>query len=131
MQQFPRLPRAIVAGLALFGMSGASADVFINEFHYDNNGTDSNEKIEVIAPAGTNLSGWKVVLYNGSNGAQYATLNLSGTTARQCGGHGTAGVTVGSTGLQKGGPDGLASNDASGAVEWEQGGLGEGGGRRS
>ncbi|PKM14698.1 MAG: ribonuclease [Gammaproteobacteria bacterium HGW-Gammaproteobacteria-2] len=97
-------------------MSSASADVFINEFHYDNNGTDSNEKIEVIAPAGTSLSGWKVVLYNGSNGAQYATLNLSGTTANQCGGHGTAVVTVGSTGMQNGAPDGLALVDASGAV---------------
>ncbi|MDP1699293.1 MAG: endonuclease [Xanthomonadaceae bacterium] len=116
MKQFPRLPRVIVAGLAIFGMSSASADVFINEFHYDNNGTDTNEKVEVIAPAGTSLSGWKVVLYNGSNGAQYATLNLSGTTANQCGGHGTAVVTVGSTGMQNGAPDGLALVDASGAV---------------
>jgi endonuclease I len=116
MKHLPHRARIVVAGLAIFGMSSASADVFINEFHYDNNGTDSNEKIEVIAPAGTSLSGWKVVLYNGSNGAQYATLNLSGTTANQCGGHGTAVVTVGSTGMQNGAPDGLALVDASGAV---------------
>ena len=69
-----------LCGLTLLGMHSAHADVFINEFHYDNNGTDTNEKIEVIAPAGTSLTGWKVVLYNGSGGAQYATLNLSGTT---------------------------------------------------
>jgi len=116
MKHLPHRARIVVAGLAIFGMSSASADVFINEFHYDNNGTDSNEKIEVIAPAGTSLSGWKVVLYNGADGKQYATLNLSGTTANQCGGHGTAVVTVGSTGMQNGAPDGLALVDASGAV---------------
>jgi len=116
MQPLSRPARILVAGLALLAMSSASADVFINEFHYDNNGTDSNEKVEVIAPAGTNLSGWKVVLYNGSNGAQYATLNLSGSIANQCGGHGTAVVTAGSTGFQNGAPDGLALINASGAV---------------
>lgn len=116
MKPLSRRARIVVAGLALSAMSSASADVFINEFHYDNDGTDSNEKVEVIAPAGTSLTGWKVVLYNGSNGAQYATLNLSGTTANQCGGHGTAVVTVGSTGMQNGAPDGLALIDASGAV---------------
>lgn len=95
----------------------AFADAFINEFHYDNDGTDSNEKVEVVAPAGTNLSGWKVVLYNGSNGLQYSTLNLSGTTVNQCGGHGTLVVTAPTaTGIQNGAPDGLALVNASNAV---------------
>ncbi len=93
------------------------ADVFINEFHYDNNGTDTNEKVEVIAPSGTNLSGWKIVLYNGGDGRQYSTLSLSGTTTSQCGGHGTAVVTApAATGIQNGGPDGLALVNASNAV---------------
>ncbi len=105
-----------LAGLALFGASSARADVFINEFHYDNSGTDTNEKIEVIAPAGTNLAGWSIVLYNGSGGASYATLNLSGTTTNQCGGHGTVVATVGSTGLQNGAPDGFALVNSSGQV---------------
>lgn len=105
-----------LCGLTLLGMHSAHADVFINEFHYDNNGTDTNEKIEVIAPAGTSLTGWKVVLYNGSGGAQYATLNLSGTTIDQCGGHGTAVVTVGATGMQNGAPDGFALVNASNQV---------------
>jgi endonuclease I len=107
--------RALCAGaaFALCALS-ARADVFINEFHYDNSGTDTAERVEVIAPAGTSLSGWKVVLYNGGDGRQYATLNLSGTTANQCGGHGT--VVVNATGMQNGGPDGLALVNASGAV---------------
>ena len=33
-------------------------------------------------------------LYNGSGGARYATLALSGTTVNQCGGHGTVMVSV-------------------------------------
>jgi endonuclease I len=103
--------------LALSFSSAARCDVFINEFHYDNNGTDSNEKVEVIAPAGTSLAGWKVVLYNGSDGRQYGTLNLSGTTANQCGGHGTAVVTApAATGIQNGAPDGFALVNASNAV---------------
>lgn len=101
-------------GLAALATSTVHAGVFINEFHYDNEGTDSNEKVEVIAPAGTSLSGWTVVLYNGSSGARYATLNLSGTIANQCGGYGTA--VVAATGMQNGSPDGLALVNASGAV---------------
>jgi endonuclease I len=105
-----------LCGLVLSVSSTAWADVFINEFHYDNAGTDANERIEVIAPAGTSLTGWKIVLYNGSGGGEYATLNLSGTTANQCGGHGTAVVTAGSTGIQNGAPDGFALVNPSNQV---------------
>lgn len=103
-----------LSGLVALVTSTAHAGVFINEFHYDNDGTDTNEQVEVVAPAGTSLSGWTVVLYNGNDGARYATLNLSGTVADQCGGHGTVVVTA--TGLQNGAPDGLALVDGSGAI---------------
>jgi endonuclease I len=106
--------QAGLIGLAVLATSTVHAAVFINEVHYDNNGTDSNEKVEVVAPAGTSLSGWTVVLYNGSGGARYATLGLSGTVADQCSGHGTA--VVAATGLQNGAPDGLALVNASGVV---------------
>jgi len=105
-----------LCGALLLVSAGTRADVFINEFHYDNAGTDSGERIEVIAPAGTSLTGWSIVLYNGSGGGSYATLNLSGTTANQCGGHGTVVVNVGSTGMQNGAPDGFALVNASGQV---------------
>ena len=106
--------RAGLFGLVALITSTANAGVFINEFHYDNDGTDANEKIEVVAPAGTSLSGWTVALYNGSGGARYATLSLSGTTANQCGGYGT--VVVSAPGIQNGAPDGLALINASGTV---------------
>lgn len=102
-----------LAALACFA-HGVHADVFINEFHYDNLNTDSGERVEVIAPAGTSLAGWSVVLYNGSDGRRYATLPLSGTVANQCGGHGTA--VVNAAGMQNGGPDGLALVNAAGGV---------------
>lgn len=103
-----------LASLCLCVGGTARADVFINEFHYDNDGTDTGERVEVIAPAGTSLSAWKIVLYNGADGRQYATYGLSGTTANQCGGHGTVVVNV--PGIQNGSPDGLALIDASGAL---------------
>jgi endonuclease I len=92
----------------------AAADAFINEFHYDNLNTDSGEAVEIMAAAGTSLTGWSVVLYNGSDGRRYATLALSGTVADQCGGFGTA--TVAAPGMQNGGPDGLALVDATGSL---------------
>ncbi len=51
---------------------GAAASVvFINEIHYDNVGTDAGEAIEVAGTAGTDLTGWSLVLYNGSGAASY------------------------------------------------------------
>ncbi len=108
---------AVIAVPVLLGMLAAAparADVFINEIHYDNVNTDVSEKIEVLAPAGTSLAGWSVVLYNGSNGTSYATLSLSGTVANQCNGFGTATVAV--PGIQNGAPDGLALVNASGTL---------------
>ena len=45
------------------------ATVFISEIHYDNVGADAGEAVEVFGPAGTDLTGWSIVLYNGANGA--------------------------------------------------------------
>jgi len=92
----------------------AQTSVFINELHYDNAGTDVGEAIEVAGPAGTDLTGWSIVLYNGSNNSSYRTLNLSGTLANQCNELGT--VSVAAAGLQNGGNDGLALVDASNNV---------------
>ena len=106
-------------GLPLFALAvtlfapAAMAQVFINEIHYDNAGTDTGEAIEVAGAAGTDLTGWSLVLYNGSNGAVYNTIALSGTLADQQGGFGTAFVALPSNGLQNGAPDGIALVDAS------------------
>ncbi|MCB0648970.1 MAG: hypothetical protein KDC49_20010, partial [Saprospiraceae bacterium] len=52
--------------------------VFSNEIHYDNSGTDANERIELAGDAGTSLTGWSVYLYE-SGGTVYGTANLSGS----------------------------------------------------
>lgn len=83
--------------------------VWINEFHYDNAGTDAGEFIEIAAAAGTDLSGWSIVLYNGANGQSYNTVNLSGVVADQTGsGFGFRSITYPSNGVQNGDPDGIA-----------------------
>ena len=84
------------------------ASVFINEFHYDNAGTDTGEFIEIAGPAGTDLNGYSLVLYNGANGSAYNTIALSGTIIEQSNGYGTTVVTLPSNGLQNGAPDGFA-----------------------
>lgn len=84
------------------------ASVFINEFHYDNTGTDVGEFIEIAGSAGTDLTGWSLVLYNGNGGAAYNTIALSGTLSDQSNGYGTVVISFPSNGLQNGSPDGFA-----------------------
>lgn len=91
--------------------------VRVNELHYDNVSGDVNEAVEVLAPAGTDLTGWTIVLYNGSNGAMYGTAAaLSGTVADQGDGNGVVVVDYPSNGIQNGAPDGIALVDDAGAV---------------
>lgn len=101
-------------GLFLLSATGFSQSVFINEIHYDNSSTDENEGIEIAAPAGTDLSGWSLVLYNGSNSEVYGTTNLTGTIADLQNGFGVAFFPI--TGLQNGSPDGMALTDPSNTV---------------
>jgi 5'-nucleotidase len=67
--------------------NGTMPAVRIAEFHYDNSGTDTGEAIEITGPAGTDLTDWRVVLYNGANSAVYNTAGLSGTIPATCGAH--------------------------------------------
>lgn len=94
--------------------SGGSAVVWINELHYDNAGSDTNEFVEVAGTAGTNLSGWKLVPYNGSGGTQYSSTNLSGTIPNEQNNFGTLAFSI--SGLQNGAPDGVALIDGGGNV---------------
>ena len=92
------------------------ASVFINELHYDNDGTDIGEAIEIAAPAGTDLNGGRIELYNGSNGSLYNTTNLSGVIADLDNGFGTIAIDYPTNGIQNGSPDGLALIDSNGSV---------------
>ncbi len=86
----------------------AAISVFINEIHYDNTGTDAGEAIEVAGPAGTDLTGWTIVLYNGAGGASYDTDPLVGTIPNQQAGFGTISLSYPSNGIQNGSPDAIA-----------------------
>jgi hypothetical protein len=104
------------AGSAL-AYSPAPTTVWINEIHYDNTGTDADEAIEIAGPAGTDLTGWSIVLYNGATGAIYLpTATLSGTIADAGSGFGVAAVTYDVNGIQNGAPDGIALVDAASVV---------------
>lgn len=96
------------------GTPPPTVSVWVNELHYDNESTDSNEGIEVAGPAGTDLSGWSIVAYNGNGGASYSTTNLSGSLADQQGGLGTKFFAI--AGLQNGAPDGIALVNNSGSL---------------
>nr|WP_321403849.1 DNRLRE domain-containing protein [uncultured Desulfobacter sp.] len=99
--------------------SSGSDTVFINEIHYCNTSTDQGETIELAGPAGTDLSGWRIVLYDGLNGEAYDTTTLSGTISDAGNGYGIVTVTYASGGIQDGGPDGIALvNDSNSVVQF-------------
>ena len=92
------------------------AAAWINEFHYDNASTDAGEFVEIAAPAGTDLTGWQIILYNGSTGAPYHTLTLAGFVPDQENGFGTLSFLYAVNGIQNGSPDGIALVDPAGNV---------------
>ncbi len=102
--------------LTLIPVTPAAADshIFFSEIHYDNVGTDTGEAIEVTAPAEMDMSGWSIVLYNGSPSSLsvYNTTILSGTVPSA----GAFSVSYPTNGIQNGEPDGLALVDPSGNV---------------
>ena len=90
--------------LSLSNLSAQS--VFINELHYDNVGGDTSEGWEISGPVGTDLSCYDIILYNGSGGASYNTINLSGIINDQQCGYGS--ISFLEAGIQNGAPDGIA-----------------------
>jgi DNA/RNA endonuclease G (NUC1)/PKD repeat protein len=103
-------------GLALVSQAVSVPAVRFAEIHYDNTGTDAGEAIEVSGPAGMDVTGWQVILYNGTGGASYDTKTLSGTIPATCGARGVLVINYPVNGIQNGSPDGMALIDASGAV---------------
>lgn len=92
------------------------ANIWINEIHYDDVGADTGEAVEVAGLAGTDLTGWSLVFYNGNGGASYGTVNLSGTVGNQSNGYGTLQFAGPAGGIQNGAPDGIALVDNFGRV---------------
>lgn len=111
-----RLGRAALAVATLvtwtYSATVSATPVFVNEIHYDNNGADIDEGVEIAGPAGTVLDDWKLVFYNGSSGGSYRTLLLSGVISDQQNGFGALFFPVFTNGIQNGSPDGLALIDS-------------------
>src|SRR5262245_32633860 len=104
---------------ARFGVGAAALPpVRFSEIHYDNTGTDAGEAVEISGPAGTDLTGWSIVLYNGSGGASYDTKTLSGTIPATCEARGVVVINYPVTGIQNAAPDGMALVSPTGAVEF-------------
>ena len=99
-------------------VGGTQTAVFINEIHYDNSGTDEGEEIEIAGPAGTDLTGWEIVLYNGSNGTVYDTDALSGTIPDDGTGFGFVTISYPSNGIQNGSPDGIVLSDGVNVIQF-------------
>src|SRR6476646_3909042 len=60
-------------GLASVSQAVSAPAIRFAEIHYDNTGTDAGEAIEVSGPAGANVTGWQVILYNFTCSDSYAT----------------------------------------------------------
>src|SRR5258705_3824959 len=88
-----------------------------SEIHYDNVGDDTNEAIEIEGPAGTDLTNWRIVLYNGNGGAAYSDIGLSGVISGTCSGRGVAVTTYPFNGIQNG-PDAMALVNGATVVEF-------------
>jgi hypothetical protein len=99
----------------LMPSSAHAMPVFINELHYDNAGADVGESVELVGLTGTNLQGWRLWFYNGSNGQSYASLALSGVFADQQNGYGTLAFAF--AGIQNGSPDGIALVDGTNQLQ--------------
>ena len=100
----------LIVGALLSGPAYAAVPTtpFVSEIHYDNDGTDVDEFVEVQLPPGTTTIGLTVVLYNGSERRGVRDPSLPAVTAPA---GAPAVVAVAAPGLQNGGPDGLALVD--------------------
>jgi hypothetical protein len=93
-------------------------NIWINEFHYDNTGTDSNEFVEVVAPSSfAALSSITLTLYNGAGGASYDTTTLDTfTVGATVGGFTIYSFTYPVNGIQNGSPDGIALTHSTAGI---------------
>lgn len=114
-----RTALAVIVTLGPAFACNAATPVLINEIHYDNTGTDVGEAVEIAGPAGTDLTGWRIVRYNGAtptNGAVYtspaANETLTGTMPDSGNGFGFVVINYPVNGLQNGSNDGVALVDA-------------------
>jgi len=112
--------RALLIASSLIFLAAAShaQDLWVNEFHYDNTGTDAGEFIEVVVADSitTAPASIEVVLYNGSNDSAYGTHSLDTFSTAV-----VPGFTIYTkliSGIQNGSPDGIALVDNGALVQF-------------
>lgn len=101
----------IITGvLAVTPPSHASqSSIWINEFHYDNSGTDLSEFVEVVVPATfTDLAAVRLTLYNGGDGRPYGGTHLLDSFSPGKTVDGFTFYSKAISGLQNGAPDGMS-----------------------
>jgi len=81
-----------------------SRSVWINEFHYDNTGSDVDEFVEVGCNGIVDVTGYMVFFYNGNGGGDYNKAELSGI----CSMDNFIVVPVSAGASIQNGPDGIA-----------------------
>ena len=87
--------------------------IWINEFHYDNDGVDEGEFVELAGPAGMDVTGWSLLLFNGFNDTAYNTVALTGTLTDSGSNFGFLVIDFPTNGIQNGAPDGMALIDSN------------------
>jgi endonuclease I len=110
-----------LACVLLLACGAAHAEVFINELHYDNAGSDSGERIEVVATAGEDLGAYRIYLYNGGStpgsASSYDNDAVPAGSSVSCGASvRIATVSYPSDGLQNGSNDAIALVDGNGQL---------------
>lgn len=104
-----RLTQALSAAFVLLLLAGTAQAQWVNEIHYDNDGGDEGEAVEVVLPGAADPADFDLYLYNGSGGAVYdGPLNLATDFTAGATEEGFAVYSAFIEGVQNGSPDGLA-----------------------
>jgi hypothetical protein len=84
-------------------------NAWINEIHYDNSGSDTNEKIEIVIDDSSSytISDFRIDLYNGNDGTSYDSETGSNFVVGAVSGTATI-YTWAPSSIQNGAPDGVA-----------------------
>lgn len=90
----------------------------INEVHYDNVGGDTGEFVEIRVESGTDVSGLRIDLYNGSNGQTYANVQVGTLDKTSDDNFDYYLWERPADGIQNGSPDGIALSDNGTVVEF-------------
>lgn len=93
-------------------------DARINEFHYDNAGTDAGEFVEIRTASGDDVSALTVELVNGSNGSVYNSIAVADLAVATDGTWDYHVWSLPTNGLQNGSPDGIVLTNGSEVIEF-------------